>query len=185
MSLNVAALEILVAKGMSAQDILEIARALEIKKDPTATERKRRQREREADERDLSHRDVTRDTSLPLPPNDNNSNPPTPAHKNNIHTRESRPAKQPKFQKPYDVSERIWTDFVQHRRTKRAPVSETVIAGIRREAKKAGWSLENALAETVTRGWQSFQADWVSKPAIGSTPNGNGSFLDSLGRAGP
>ena len=30
------------------------------------------------------------------------------------------------------------------------------------QANKAGWSLENALKETVVRNWQSFNADWVT-----------------------
>ena len=50
-----------------------------------------------------------------------------------------------------------------HRKAKRAPVSATVIAGIQREAAKAGWTLERALVECMTRGWQSFKADWVVK----------------------
>lgn len=77
MSLNVATLEVLVAKGLSAADILDVARAMEVRSDPTATQRKRDQRarekaEREALDRDMSRRDVTRDT----PPNDIYSNPP-------------------------------------------------------------------------------------------------------------
>ncbi|WP_156106222.1 hypothetical protein [Sphingobium sp. ba1] len=71
MNLNVAALEVLVAKGLSAQDILEVARALSVKSDPTAAERQQRRRDRLKGNAETSRRDVTRD-----PPNDIYSNPP-------------------------------------------------------------------------------------------------------------
>jgi hypothetical protein len=41
-----------------------------------------------------------------------------------------------------------------------------VINSIQREADKAGWSLEQALSETVTRGWRSFKADWVKDKPV-------------------
>ena len=47
------------------------------------------------------------------------------------------------------------------RKKSKAVVTETVIKGIRREADKAGWSLEQALSEVVARGWRGFKADWV------------------------
>lgn len=62
---------------------------------------------------------------------------------------------------PDGVSPSVWQDFQKLRKTKKAPVTETSIAGIKREAEKAGWPLETALQECCTRGWQSFKADWV------------------------
>jgi hypothetical protein len=38
-----------------------------------------------------------------------------------------------------------------------------------REAAKAGWQIEDALAETMLRGWQAFKADWVAE----AKPNGS------------
>lgn len=79
--------------------------------------------------------------------------------------------------KPEFVSAQVWDDFKTHRAKKRAPVTKTVLEEITRQAEKAGWSLEEALAETVTRGWQSFKADWVNnkKPksnfVLGINPN--------------
>lgn len=64
---------------------------------------------------------------------------------------------------PDDVSGDVWSDFLALRRAKKAPLTETALAGIRREADKAGWSLEAALSECVVRGWQGFKADWVNK----------------------
>jgi len=62
---------------------------------------------------------------------------------------------------PVGVSESVWQDFVKHRKAKKAQVTQTVINGIQREADKANWTLDAALAECVVRGWQSFKADWV------------------------
>jgi uncharacterized protein YdaU (DUF1376 family) len=68
---------------------------------------------------------------------------------------------------PVGVSDSVWQDFVKHRKAKKAPVTQTVIDGIQREASKAAWELEAALAECVVRGWQSFKAEWVApKPTF-------------------
>jgi uncharacterized protein YdaU (DUF1376 family) len=63
---------------------------------------------------------------------------------------------------PEGVSQYVWQEFVFHRKAKRAKVTDLVVEGIAKEAEKAGWSLEDALKETVVRGWQSFKADWVA-----------------------
>ena len=65
------------------------------------------------------------------------------------------------LEKPDSVSEGTWKDFIAHRKAKKAPLTETALNGIIREADKAGWGLEEALIETCTRGWQSFKAEWV------------------------
>jgi uncharacterized protein YdaU (DUF1376 family) len=62
---------------------------------------------------------------------------------------------------PQGVSEDVWRDFCQHRKSVRATVTQTALDGIDREAKKAGWSLEAALRECVLRGWRGFKAEWV------------------------
>ena len=66
---------------------------------------------------------------------------------------------------PDGVSQFVWKDFVKHRKTKKAAISELVIKGIQKEADKAGITLEEALSETIIRGWTSFKADWFVKPA--------------------
>ena len=63
---------------------------------------------------------------------------------------------------PVGVSESVWEDFVKHRKAKKAQVTQTVVDMIRKEADKAGWTLEAALTECVVRGWQSFKAEWVA-----------------------
>ena len=64
---------------------------------------------------------------------------------------------------PDGVSQSVWNDFVKQRKAKKAPVSDTVITKIRNQAEKAGWSLEDALAEICARGWTGFNADWVKE----------------------
>ena len=64
---------------------------------------------------------------------------------------------------PDGVSQSVWSDFVKQRKAKKAPVSETVVTKIRNQAEKAGWSLEDALAEICARGWTGFNADWVKE----------------------
>lgn len=72
---------------------------------------------------------------------------------------------------PENVSESTWNDFVSLRKAKKAPVTNTVIDGIVKEATKLGWSLEQALREMCTQGWQGFKADWV-KPKTDNLFNG-------------
>ena len=64
---------------------------------------------------------------------------------------------------PDHVPVQVWSDFLEHRKQKRAPVTQTALQGIVREAEKAGWSLEAALTETMVRGWQSFKAEYVER----------------------
>lgn len=68
---------------------------------------------------------------------------------------------------PEGVSPQVWEDFKKSRKTLRAEVTQSAVDGIKREADKAGWPLEDALRECCARGWRGFKADWVadkSKP---------------------
>jgi hypothetical protein len=40
-------------------------------------------------------------------------------------------------------------------------MTETALQSIQKECAKAGWSLDQALQECVSRGWQGFKAEWV------------------------
>jgi len=46
--------------------------------------------------------------------------------------------------------------------TRKTKLTQTALTGIAKQADIAGISLEAALQECCTRGWQSFKADWVS-----------------------
>lgn len=126
--------------------------------------------------------DATRQAPLRDPSKDLTQtllNPPEP--------KKSKPAlRAAVLSRPDEVTEQIWNDFLKLRKAKRAPVSPTVIASIGREAGEIGWTLEQALAECVARGWQGFKAKWVqnadSRFTNGAT--GGGGFLDHLMESG-
>lgn len=65
--------------------------------------------------------------------------------------------------RPADVSQSVWDDFVRHRKGVKAPLTSTALAGIAREAVKAGVSLEDAMREMCARGWRGFKAEWINK----------------------
>lgn len=71
------------------------------------------------------------------------------------------PKTQTSVAKPDDVSNELWADFLNHRKQKKAPVTDRVISLIRNEAKNAGWTLEEALNEVILRNWTGFKAEWV------------------------
>lgn len=62
----------------------------------------------------------------------------------------------------HGVQEQVAKDWLALRKAKRATPTETAIAGIAREARKAGIDLHQALAYCCERGWQGFKAEWVS-----------------------
>ena len=69
----------------------------------------------------------------------------------------------------------MWLSFQTLRKAKRAPVTDLVILMQRKEAVKAGISLEEALTFCCEAGWQSFNAEWweqrqQGKPAAGQRP---------------
>ena len=92
-------------------------------------------------------------------------------------------ARREKFEpiaKPDDVSVKVWDDFRRHRHAKRAPISGTVIDDYREEAAKVGWTLEAAMRESITRGWQGFKAKWLTDGRQSQASSAPGSFLASL-----
>lgn len=62
---------------------------------------------------------------------------------------------------PAGVEKQVWKDWLALRRSKKAPVTETALRHIQREADKAGLSLQHALEVCCNRGWTGFRADWV------------------------
>lgn len=94
---------------------------------------------------------------------------------------ETQPApKAPGIAKPVGVKDQTWIDFQRVRKAKKAPLTQTAMDGIEREASAAGWSMESALAECVTRNWQAFKAEWVSGKPAGAN---DGSYLDHLSKS--
>ena len=72
-----------------------------------------------------------------------------------------------------DVPQDVLLDWLAVRKAKRAgPLTATVIAGLRREADKAGISLADAVAYCCEAGWQGFNAVWYASRT--STVRGGG-----------
>ena len=67
-----------------------------------------------------------------------------------------------RVQPPDGVSDSVWKDFQQIHKAKKSPITETALDGIRREAAKAGLTLEQAIKTCCERGWQGFRADWMT-----------------------
>lgn len=88
-----------------------------------------------------------------------------------------------KMQAPDGVSLDVWESFVAQRKASRAVITETVIKSIQREANKAGWTLEQALAECAARGWRGFKAEWVTeKQQLTKTGQMNQTVMSGLTR---
>lgn len=62
---------------------------------------------------------------------------------------------------PPDVGQQEWEDWLSLRKAKKAPVTETVIKSARKEAEKAGITLNAFLTIWCARGSQGLQADWL------------------------
>lgn len=70
------------------------------------------------------------------------------------------------------VEEQHAKDWLAIRKAKRAPLTETALDGVIREAKIAGITLAQAIKESAERGWQGFKASWLaSKPSYGQPLN--------------
>lgn len=64
---------------------------------------------------------------------------------------------------PSDVDGQVWADWQVVRKAKKGgALTETALDGVRREAAKAGWTLEQAIRECCSRSWVGFKADWVT-----------------------
>lgn len=77
---------------------------------------------------------------------------------------EPKPKKEVKtqrLQKPEELTDEFWQDFLAYRKQKKAPVTERVVSLLRKEAKTAGWKLEEVINEMMIRNWTGFKADWV------------------------
>jgi len=78
----------------------------------------------------------------------NNQEPITNNHKPNINT-------------PEGVSDAVFKDYLEVRKTKKAKWSDTALKGLIKEAEKAGISLQEAMELCCARGWVGFKAEWI------------------------
>ena len=66
------------------------------------------------------------------------------------------------------IADDLLSDFLAVRKAKRAgPLTDTALAGIRREAEKAGLTLEQAITACCEFGWQGFNAGWYADRTAG------------------
>jgi uncharacterized protein YdaU (DUF1376 family) len=86
---------------------------------------------------------------------------------------------------PDGVSESIFKDYKKLREKKKAPITETVLKGLEREAKKANMSLQSVMELCCERGWSGFKADWIIKEEEKSKelPLGNEQQIEAAYRA--
>lgn len=169
MSVIAEAVRHMLAAGMSHEAVVAAVEAMEAadsKKLTARQERNRRYYEKKASEKRLNASesvllDVKVSPSDGFPPDPLSLTPPA---KEKTPLKGVKKESSPKigvFIKPDDVSGQVWDDFLSLRSRKKAPVTPTVIAGLRREAEKAGMSLQEAMAESCTNGWQGFKAEWM------------------------
>lgn len=162
------------------------------REDDTAAERKRRQREREEAASRHGAQDISAfgeggdvtppgDTSRHVTPRHATSHQKTPREEerreeeskessSSLRSEEERARKRalpPPC--PEDVDRQVWADWLDLRRAKKAPVTSTVLDAARREAVKAGMTLEAFLRVWCARGSQGLQADWLI-PAQRASP---------------
>ena len=62
---------------------------------------------------------------------------------------------------PDGVSDSIFKDYLEVRKTKKAKWTETALKGLQREANKANISLEKAMQICCERNWVGIQASWL------------------------
>lgn len=83
------------------------------------------------------------------------------SEKETVEPKPKREAKIQRRQKPEELTDEFWQDFLAYRKQKKAPVTERVVSLLRKEAKTAGWKLEEVINEMMVRNWTGFKADWV------------------------
>lgn len=61
----------------------------------------------------------------------------------------------------HGIDGQLAQDYIALRKSHRAPITQTALNGIEREANSAGLSLEQALTICCERGWRGFRAEWL------------------------
>lgn len=160
MSLTPAMIDAMVAAGATVEVLAAAIKAdLADRAEQTATkrnkdaERQRRHRERNAMSRDVTvtECDSVTDPSLSLPPNENNSNPPTHTHPDNT-TR----ARGSDFPRPDWAGVELWADFLANRKAKRLKNTATAYRGFLSDIDRLQtpeWPPPRLLEHATAKGW--------------------------------
>lgn len=64
--------------------------------------------------------------------------------------------------KPDDVREALWNDFSKQLNARGKPITYSFIGLLRKQAKNAGWTLEEIIEEIVLRGSTYVKAEWLT-----------------------
>ena len=64
---------------------------------------------------------------------------------------------------PEGVSESLWNEFINYRKKLNAPVTETVLKRLTKEANLANMDMTEVISTIIFKGWRSFEADWIKK----------------------
>lgn len=177
MTLNATALRIMVEKGLTASDILEVVEAMEVRKDRTGAERQQRLRDRRAAERDDVTRDVTRDIAPPLL--DKKEIPPTPPKEKINHSPRVCSALTRKaggFGPPEGVEIDAWNAFAGQRRKVITRIAYDAICKKLTQSAEAGWPPGEMVATAIERGWETV---FVPTEAPKDPRNGQSNFQPS------
>lgn len=145
MSLNAAMIQLMVDKGMSAQDIADIAKAGEAKIDRTGAERQARHREKQRANRNAV-------TSRRDPPIDNTHTPSdiSPVGENH------KSARRDSFPKPDWADAEVWEDWLDVRKSKKARNTATAHKQFLSDIEKFTddeWPPGRLLAHAVAKSW--------------------------------
>ena len=82
---------------------------------------------------------------------------------------------------PEGVSKSVFQDFVKLRKGLKAPVTETALKGLEREALKANMTLQEVLELCCQNGWRGFKAEWMDKnKSAGQKPDKMRNFWDQI-----
>jgi hypothetical protein len=170
-SLNAAALKLMMEKGLTLGDVVEIAEANEARPSAAAV-RQKRYRDSKRNERDVT-RDVT------VSPNDRDiltpSNPEKHEPKGSVK----------KFGPPDGVSAETWSDFLLSPKRRKAGMSRTAYSGIRNNLAllaEHGFPPGEMIALAVERGWTTVKLEWVlnDQRSARNDRNNSPSPLDQL-----
>jgi hypothetical protein len=74
--------------------------------------------------------------------------------------------------KKFGIDDQLVKDFLKIRKAQKAPLTQTALNGLEREASLAGMSVGDAVRVCVERNWRSFKGEWMTNNSTGKN-NGN------------
>jgi phage replication O-like protein O len=83
-------------------------------------------------------------------------------------------------------SEQVWSDFVEHRKNKKAKLTQTALNLLIKQINAClplGYTTDDVLAECMARGWVSVKVDWLQNTGNfqrGNAANSNKSLASSM-----